>query len=390
METHCRFVIEVPRFSGVIGQQTVSSLGSPYAVCPNVHLTSPNLEILHERLCVLVSECKLIFKETHSCLRELARELGTFMLNNKDHLHEEDIPNCAPMAYVMKGKCLPIDTLQYLVNTCRDELQRRNISILCEIYDGQWRNTVNEDCDGNPLTRIQLSKKCCDRIVKLLKQRILEELIQSSQIHTGDRDLMSISNFERGVTKLFGNIEINRKQNASLVINSTGGPMYNEGIIQYMYIAFWKDLWEHPEQYSCKSCKVPQVQSKQIGLHEEEENLISLLDPDMVAELQAGVNNEPEGEDFLPDLTNMIQQTLANDNITLLRDILNELTNVNPRQWEETTEEDLFPDILQNARQMQTMCTLKDLQAIAKAMEMHTGRCWFLSKLKKKKKSTTS
>ena len=334
VETHCRLVIKVPRFSGVIGQQMVSSLGSPYAVCPNVHLTSPNLEMLHERLCVLASECKLIFKETHSCLRKLARELGTFMLNNKDCLHE-DIPNCAPMAYVMKGKYLPIDTLRFLVNTCHDDLQRRNISILCEIYDGQWRNVVNQDHDGNPLTRIQLSKKCWDKIAKLSKQCILEELIQSSQIHTGDKDLITISNLERGVTKSFGNIEINRKQNASLVVNSTGGPMYNEGIIQYMYTAFRTDLWEHPEQYSHKSSKVPQVWSKQIGLREEE-NLISLLDADVVAELWAGVDNEPEGEDFLPDLTNTMQQTLANDNITLLTDILNELTNVNPKKWQET------------------------------------------------------
>ena len=145
------------------------------------------------------------------------------------------------------------------MNTCHDELQRRNISILCEIYDGQWRNIVNQDHDGNPLTRIQLSKKCWDKIAKLSQQCILEQLIQSSQIRTGDKDLMTISNLERGVTKSFGNIEINQKHNASLVVNSTGGPMYNEGIIQYMYTAFWTDLWEHPEQYSCKSSKVPQV-----------------------------------------------------------------------------------------------------------------------------------
>ena len=110
-KSHCKFVLELPRFSGEIGPYTVSSLGSPYSICLNVHISTPGVDLLHEKMSVLLSECKLIFKETHSCLRQLARELGTFMLNNKDRLYEEDIPNCAPMAYVMKGKCLPIETL---------------------------------------------------------------------------------------------------------------------------------------------------------------------------------------------------------------------------------------------------------------------------------------
>ena len=121
-----------------------------------------------------------------------------------------------------------------------------------------------------------------------------------------------------------------------------------------------------------------------MGLHEHEDNLISLLDPEIVAKLRTGIDTDNEGEDFLPDLNNMMEQTLGHDKITLLTDILNKLKNVNKKKWEDTKEEDLFPDILQNAKHMQNMCTLKDLQAISKAMEMHTGRCWFSSKLKKK------
>ena len=68
-----------------------------------------------------------------------------------------------------------------------------------------------------------------------------------------------------------------------------------------------------------------------------------------------------------------MEQTLSHYKLTLLSDILAELNNVNEMKWEGTKEEDLFPDILQNAKHMQIMCTVKDLQAIAKAMEMHTG-----------------
>ena len=106
---------------------------------------------IQENISVLASECKLIFQDTYSCLRQQAKETGTFMLNNKDRMQCSTITNSAPLGY-MKGKSLPIADLHYLVDTCRDEVKRRNIPLLCEIYDGQWRNLVIFDRSGRPLT----------------------------------------------------------------------------------------------------------------------------------------------------------------------------------------------------------------------------------------------
>ena len=58
-----------------------------------------------------------------------------------------------------------------------------------------------------------------------------------------------ISNLEKGATRMFGNIEVHHNINGSFIVKSTGGTMYNEGIIQYMYTAFKPDLWKHPEKY---------------------------------------------------------------------------------------------------------------------------------------------
>ena len=185
VSTHCQFVLEVPTITGNIGTPTVSSLGSLYGVSPLLCLMTPNLESLHDRLSVLGSECKLIFKETHACLRKPAREIGMFMLNNKDRMHVEYIPNCAPMAYVMKGTSLPIDTLQYLVNKCHDEIHTRNISILCEIYDGQWRNIVNQDCEGNPLTKFNFPRNVGIELVNYPKNvywKNFSKLAESKQV----------------------------------------------------------------------------------------------------------------------------------------------------------------------------------------------------------------
>ena len=68
------------------------------------------------------AECTLIFKDMHTCLRKLADEIGTFMVNEKDRLHSDKIPNLLPMAYIMKRKSLPTNDLRFLVDECQKDL----------------------------------------------------------------------------------------------------------------------------------------------------------------------------------------------------------------------------------------------------------------------------
>ena len=63
--------------------------------------------------------------------------------------------------------------------------------MLCEIYDGQWRNLVIFDRSGRPLTCVQMAKLAWDHVSKLNKEHILQELIQSARILTGDKDLLT-------------------------------------------------------------------------------------------------------------------------------------------------------------------------------------------------------
>ena len=43
----------------------------------------------------------------------------------------------------------------------------------------------------------------------------------------------------------------------------------------------------------------------------------------------------------------------------------------------------MFPDILQNAENMNKSCTIKDIQVIAKVLELHTGCSWYNYKERK-------
>ena len=206
----------MPTIFGSYASFTTSELGSPYYVSPLVEVGKPKWSEIQENILVLVSECKLIFQDTYSCLRQQAKEIGTFMLNNKDRMQCSTITNSAPLGYIMKGKSLPIADLCYLVDTCRDEVKRRNIPLLCKIYDGQWRNLVIFDRSVRPLTHVQMAKLAWDLVSKLNKEHILQELIQSARILTGDKDLLTYCpQLNLGIT-LYGNIEIYQTANGGL------------------------------------------------------------------------------------------------------------------------------------------------------------------------------
>ena len=87
-----------------------------------------------------------------------------FMNSDKDRLHTNNVPNSAPMAYALKGKSMSTMDLRHLINTCRNKLLTRKIPILCEVYDGQWKNVVTFNEAGDPLTLSQLLKKSCDAV----------------------------------------------------------------------------------------------------------------------------------------------------------------------------------------------------------------------------------
>ena len=78
-----------------------------------------------------------------------------------------------------------------------------------------------------------------------------------------------ISKLEKGKRIMFGNIEIHHGMDGSLRVCSTGGPMYNQGLIKVNVHCIQKRSVENPENYCNKIWKEPIDRVKQIGLHEE-------------------------------------------------------------------------------------------------------------------------
>ena len=55
---------------------------------------------------MLCDESKNLFQHIHDVLRSQATELLVFMINDKDRLQTDDIPNSMPLGYTLKGRCL--------------------------------------------------------------------------------------------------------------------------------------------------------------------------------------------------------------------------------------------------------------------------------------------
>ena len=83
---------------------------------------------------MLCDDGRNLFQHIHNVLRSQATELLVFMINNKDRLQTDDIPNSMPLSYALKGRCLSNADLCHLINTVRNKLKECKIDILVECY----------------------------------------------------------------------------------------------------------------------------------------------------------------------------------------------------------------------------------------------------------------
>ena len=160
------------------------------------------------------------------------------------------------------------------------------------------------------------------------------------------------------------------------MLESPGSSKFSEGIISFMETCHQQSYWE-----KCDSEIIEESNTHKIfGLQADQDNLLCALDKNIVNTALIQFNNETHAQG---EVTSDLDKFLTSDQITILSDLCTELKNSNTVKWEHIQPSTLFPDILQNPREMYCMCTIKDLQAISKVLSVHTGRCWYSTKLSK-------
>ena len=127
---------------------------SPYALTSPFIVEPLRLKEINRDIIMLCDQSRNLFQRIHDVLRSQASELLVFMINDKDRLQTDDVPNSMPPGYALKGQCLSNADLRHLINTVRNKLKEHKINILAECYDGQWQVTVMTTEKGEPLNEM--------------------------------------------------------------------------------------------------------------------------------------------------------------------------------------------------------------------------------------------
>ena len=107
------------------------------------------LESTFQETCVSIAD---LIDEGYNFLRVEASEIIAFVATDSDRIVKPGIPPHIPVAYGLRGASLPMNIMRNMVNDVRSEMHKRNTSVLCEVYDGQFHDLIVRSDDGKPLT----------------------------------------------------------------------------------------------------------------------------------------------------------------------------------------------------------------------------------------------
>ena len=194
-ETNTKAMLEVPLMRDVIGQYRMVGKFSAYNI-PKRPMRSENMEIPYmtfQEICYQLSD---LIEEGYNFLRVEASEILAFVATNSDRIIQPGIPPHLPIAYGMRGHSLPMKIMRNMVNDIRNELQKQNTSVLCEVYDGQFHQLIVRSENSEPLTRLQMMHDHFNTVMKKYdKKELLEKIMPYSEIAEGDRKEIEMNPF---------------------------------------------------------------------------------------------------------------------------------------------------------------------------------------------------
>ena len=194
-ETNTKAMLDVPLMRDVIGECRMVGKFSAYNIL-KTPMRSENTEIPYmtfQEICYQLSD---LIKEGYNFLRVEASEILAFVATNSDRIIQPGIPPHLSIAYGMRGHSLPMRIMRNMVNDIRNELQKWNTSVLCEVYDGQFHQLIVRSENSEPLTRLQMIHDHFNTVMKKYdKKELLEKIMPYSEITEGDRKEIEMNPF---------------------------------------------------------------------------------------------------------------------------------------------------------------------------------------------------
>ena len=207
--THTSFFVQCASVTGEYGNLNPSTeIKSAYAVTPNMNLGPVQHNDVDFQIAVITSESQKLFQSAHTVLQNKVTEVVVFMAANKDRVQTNSTPYTFPVAYAMKGSSMSNYDLHYMVSQVKKEFEKRQIPILCEVYDGQWHNYITTDSDGNCLTKLAWRHKW-QEVMSFSKQKCIDSMVGGCRLKPGDIELLNISKrMENNKQVTFENIKV--------------------------------------------------------------------------------------------------------------------------------------------------------------------------------------
>ena len=194
-ERNTTAMLEVPLIRDVIGEYRMLGKFSAYNI-PQTPMRSENTEIPYmtfQEICYHLSD---LIEEGYNFLRVEASEILAFVATNSDRILQPGIPPHLPIAYGMRGHSLPMRIMRNMVNDIRNELQKRNTSVLCKVYDGQFHQLIVRSEKGEPLTRLQMMHDHFNSVMKKYdKKELLDKIMPYSEITECDKKEITMNPF---------------------------------------------------------------------------------------------------------------------------------------------------------------------------------------------------
>lgn len=90
----------------------------------------------------------------------------------------------------MKGKSLSNVQLRFMINEVHNTLHKENIKVIAEVYDSEWQATFISSENGKPLNLLCLMNGTWNKVSRMSKGHVLEDILACSKVSNGDKDLI--------------------------------------------------------------------------------------------------------------------------------------------------------------------------------------------------------
>ena len=241
--------------------------------------------------------------------------------------------------------------------------------------------------DGFPLNRLTLQNTTWNKVSKLSKSCVMEDLLSTNKISNGDKDLLRFTKFPIGNTVML-NVQVTRHPSGRLSFTSLGGPLFDRPVAS-MFVTV--KTWKIYQRMMLIRVKLRPNQRDSM-VYIQMKSLLCTLPSSILEEFECQSNDDEELEDDqLSDITNegpvqsKLAKHLTSNNFNLLQEIIDELKELDYNKWSRWTVDDLFPDLLRNASKLMSTCIVRELNTIGKILLNYTGRSFFSSSFNKAK-----